>query len=390
MMAIDAADMRSGQTGVAELKQLSPAEVMEKYSAGLVSRRDLMKLFGALGMTAMGAQLFGEGAGAAGELNAFVWEGYTDESFASEFTEAHDVTINTTFMAISDDAFAELQAGGGANFDVVSASNDVNQRLFDAGLVQPIDPARLTNFPDLYEQFQHPEYITFNDQLYGVNFAWGPTLLAYDTEVITEAPTSWNALFDEQYSGKIGVWNYPIQIAKYALLLDPIPEDPYVLDDEQLAQIKDLLIRQRPLVRAYWDFAAEGADLFVNGDIVISDPLSLTVALANQQGKSIGAVIPDEGTTGWSDSWMITTGARDVDRCYEWIDFMIGPGGQMGVIEHNHYAVTNRKVVEALDPARRTELFLDDVAGNFEKLHMWTHVPNLDKWIQVWQEGTAG
>lgn len=389
-MASDARDVRSGDTRIDELKGLAPVEVMEKYASGLVSRRDLMKLFGALGLTSLGTQLLGEGVSAAGEINAIVWEGYTDESFASAFTEENDATINTTFMATSDDAFAQLQAGGGANFDLVSASNDLNQRLFDAGLVQAIDPARLTNFPDLYEQFQHPEYITFDDQLYGVNFAWGPTILAYDTEVFAEAPTSWNAMFDEQYSGKIAAWNYPIQIAQYALLLDPKPEDPYALDDDQLAQIKDMLVRQRPLIRKYWDFAAEVADLFVNGEIVIADPPPLSVAIANQQGKSIGSIIPDEGATGWSDSWMMTTGAQDVDLCYKWMDFMIGPGGQMGIIEHNNYAITNRKVVEALDPARRTELFLDDVAGSYDQIYMWKNVPNLDKWTQVWQEATAG
>lgn len=386
----DTREHRAEEERINALTSMSPAEVMARYRSGRIDRRDLMKLFGALGLTSMGARFLGQGAAAATDLNVIIWEGYTDESFSSKFTEANDVNINSTFMATSDDAFAQLQAGGGANFDMVSASNDLNQRLFDAGLVQEIDPTRLTNFPDLFEQFQHPDYITFDDKLYGVNFAWGPTILAYDSEVITEAPTSWNAMFDEQYSGKIAAWNYPIQIAQYALLLDPKPEDPYALTDEQLAQVKDLLIKQRPLVRKYWDFAAEVADLFVNGEIVIADPPPLSVALANQQGKSIIATIPDEGATGWSDSWMLTSGAQNIDLCYAWMDFMIGPDGQMGIIEHNNYAITNSKVVDALDPARRTELFLDDVATNYEKIYMWKNVPNLDVWTQIWQEATAG
>ena len=45
--------------------------------------------------------------------------------------------------------------------------------------------------------------------------------MLYNTEAIPEAPTSWAALLDEQYSGRIATWNAPIQIAQYALLLDP-------------------------------------------------------------------------------------------------------------------------------------------------------------------------
>lgn len=186
---------------VDELKRLEPAEVWNRYQRGTISRRDLTKFFGAIGLAAMGSKLLGGQAMAATELNAIVWEGYTAEAFAKIWEDANDAKINSTFMASSDDAFAQLLAGGGSNFDLVTASNDLTQRLVDAKLVQEIDPTRLSNFPDLVEQFQKPPYIYFDDKLYGANFAWGPTILLYNTDKITTAPTSWNALLDEQYSG---------------------------------------------------------------------------------------------------------------------------------------------------------------------------------------------
>ncbi len=216
----------SRDSTVDELKLLEPYEVWSRYRAGRISRRDLTKLFGAIGLTVMGTKLFGGEALAQTELNAIVWEGYTAEAFAETWEGANDARINSTFMASSDDAFAQLQAGGGSNFDLVTASNDLTQRLVDAKLVQEIDPSKLSNFPDLVEQFQKPPYIYFDDKLYGANFAWGPTIMLYNTEAITEAPTSWAALLDEQYSGTIATWNAPIQIAQYALLLDPAPADP--------------------------------------------------------------------------------------------------------------------------------------------------------------------
>jgi spermidine/putrescine-binding protein len=198
---------------IEELKQLHPADVWARFRAGRISRRDLTKFFGAIGLAAMGGKLLGGEAMAQTQLNAIVWEGYTAETFAKKWEDANDAKINSTFMASSDDAFAQLLAGGGSNFDLVSASNDLTQRLVDAKLVQEIDTSKLSNYPDLVEQFQKPPYIYFEDKLYGANFTWGPTLLVYNTEKITEAPTSWAALLDEQYSGRISTWNAPIQIA---------------------------------------------------------------------------------------------------------------------------------------------------------------------------------
>jgi spermidine/putrescine-binding protein len=191
--------------------------------------------------------------------------------------------------------------------------------------VQPIDPTRLTNFNNLYEQFQNPPYITKDGKLYGANFAWGPTLLLYNTEQVTEEPSSWSALLDEQYAGKISTWNAPIQIAQYALLLDPKPEDPYLLDDEQLAQVKDLLVQQRPLIRTYWNLGDELKQLYASGEVVISDAWPYVGLGLKEQDVPVAEVIPSEGVTGWSDSWMLTAGAQNVDLAYKWMDYMIGP-----------------------------------------------------------------
>ncbi len=374
---------------VDSLAQLEPAEVWGQFKAGKISRRDLTKLFGAIGLAAMGAKLLGGDALAQAQLNAIVWEGYTAEAFAKTWEDANDAKINSTFMASSDEAFAQLQAGGGSNFDLVTASNDLTQRLVDSQLVQEIDPSRLSNFPDLVEQFQRPPYIYFDEKLYGANFAWGPTIMLYNTEAIPEAPTSWAALLDEQYSGRIATWNAPIQIAQYALLLDPRPDDPYVLDDGQLAAIKDMLLAQRPLVRAYWNFGGELAELYVNGEIDISDAWPYATIQAKAGGATVEEVWPSEGVTGWSDSWMITSGAQNVDLCYSWIDFMLGPDGQMGVLEGNKYAITNQKVIDSLPDELRAELYMDNIAEWYNKILMWKNVPNMDAWLQVWQEATA-
>lgn len=374
-----------------ELLEMDPAAVMARYRSGAISRRDLSKLFAALGLTTALGPMVGRSPALAqsNDLTMIIWEGYTSDSFAKPWEEANDAKIQATFAGTGDEMFAAMQGSGGTTYDMVSASSDLPQRLYDAGLLMEIDSSKLSNYPDLYEQFQKPPYITFEDKLYGVNFAWGPTILLYNTDKIAEAPTSWNALVDEQYSGKITTWNYPLQIAQYALLLDPRPEDPFLLDDDQLAQVKDILIKQRPLVRKYWDLGGEVAELFINGEVVIADGWPwITLQIKDSEG-AVAEATPEEGVTGWSDSWCISSKAANPDLALNWANYMIGPEGQKGVIENLNYSITNKKVVESLPMEQREALRMVDVPAEYAKIHMWKFVPNYDKWVQIWQEATA-
>jgi len=364
---------------------------MAMYRAGIITRRDIFRLLGALGLTAFGASMLDRGALAADELKLIIWEGYADDAYKVPFEEANDAIISATAAATGDEMFSLMNESEGRNYDAVSASSDLPQRLYDRGLLAEIDATKLTNYDKLWDQFKSPSYITFDSKLYGVNFAWGPTIMIYNPEAITTAPTSWSTLLDEQYSGKVATWNYPIQIAQYALMLDPAPADPYELSDEQLAQIKDILLKQRPLVRKYWDFGQEVSDLLVNNEIVAADGWSWITLQTRAAGLDVQEAVPTEGVTGWSDSWCISKNAQNYDLALKWADWMIGNEGQIGITEVMNYSITNKEAAATLTPERQQELRLVDVEAEYAKIHMWRFIPAYDeKWVPLWNEATQG
>ena len=370
---------------------MEPSEVARRFRAGQISRRDVAKLFGALGLvSALGPTLAQNPALAQDNvLTMIIWEGYASDEWKVPFEQKYSAKVEPTPAGTGDEMFAAMKGSGGTTYDMVSASSDLPERLYRADLLAEIDASKLTNYNDLYPQFQRPPYITFEDKLYGVNFAWGPTVILYDPAVITTEPTSWNAMLDEQYKGKISTWNYPLQIAQYALLLDPKPENPFVLTDEQLAQVKDILVKQRPLVRKYWDLGGEVAELYMNKEIVISDGWPYITQQIIGSGGAIKEAWPTEGVTGWSDSWCISKSAANPDLALKWADWMIGPEGQEGVMKVMNYAVTNKKVIEAVPAERRAELRMTDIPTDYASIHMSQYLPTYDKWVQVWQEATA-
>ena len=85
----------------------------------------------------------------------------------------------------------------------------------------------------------------------------------------------------------------------------------------------------------------------------------------------------------------ISAKAANPELALKWADYMIGPEGQMGVIENLNYGITNKKVVESLSEEQRQQLRMVDVAAEYDSIHMWKFIPNYDKWVQVWQEATA-
>ncbi|MGI8476088.1 MAG: extracellular solute-binding protein [Thermomicrobiales bacterium] len=373
------------------LMEMEPSAVMAAFRAGRINRRDVFKLLGALGLTAAGASLLRADALAADDLKLIIWEGYADDKYRKPFESSNKVTVAPTNASTGDEMFGLMNDSGGKNFDLVSASSDLPRRLYDKGLLAEIDTSKLTNYDKLFDQFKKPSYITFDGKLYGVNFAWGPTIMIYDTEAITTAPMSWTAMLDEKYKGKIATWNYPLQIAQFALMLTPAPADPFELNDEQLAQVKAMIKRQRPLIRKYWDYGQETWELFQNKEIVIADGWPYVTINALAKGAKVAEVSPVEGVTGWSDSWCISKHAANYDLALKWADWMIGEEAQIGVTEVMNYSITNKDAIAKLSAERKKALRMTDVPTDYAKIHMWRFIPaSEDKWVPPWHAAPRG
>ena len=152
--------------------------------------------------------------------------------------------------------------------------------------------------------------------MYGVPHGYGANLLMYNTDVVSPAPTSWGAVFDgaADYSGKVTAYDSPIYIADAALYLmktqpDLGIKDPYALDADQLAAAVDLLKAQREHVGEYWSDYLKEIQAFKTGDSVIGTTLAGHREPGRRPSAPVKAILPEEGATGWSDTWMI--GAED-------------------------------------------------------------------------------
>jgi putative spermidine/putrescine transport system substrate-binding protein/spermidine/putrescine transport system substrate-binding protein len=335
-----------------------------------------------LGFTAVGLPM--PVAHAAGcTLTAIVWEGYTDPSFTKTFEAETGCTVKATYAGSSDEMFAKFRAGGGRTYDLISASGDITERLYKAGLVRPIDTSKLQNYSAVFESFQGGKWNTFDGKPYGVTFAWGPNVLVYNTKAVKTAPASWDILYDPAYAGKIALPDNPMTIADVALWLGK--SDPYNLTEADLAEVKDKLLELRPSIRKFWTTAGELANLFQSGEVVLAHAWPLTYTQLHDAGFPIGSVSPKGKLTGWTDSWMISKKSPNPDAAYAWIDFILSGEGQKGIMDVTGYSGATTLGVAAVGPERAHQLFMDDLSLH-SQINMWQSVKNYDRWVQLWNE----
>ncbi|HYL06967.1 MAG TPA: ABC transporter substrate-binding protein [Candidatus Udaeobacter sp.] len=265
-----------------------------------------------------------------GQLNLIAWEGYVDDSWVKQFTQQTGCVVNAKYAGSSDEMVSLMKDGGGAQWDMVSASGDADLRLIYSGDVKPMNTALIPDYPNFQAFFKSPPYNTINNVHYGISLQWGPNTLLYSTKKFPNKPTSWQVIYDPANRGLVTVPDNPIQIADAALyLMKSQPslgiKDPYELTKKQFDATVQLLTTQRPLIKKYWALASDEISLFQNGDVVVGAAWPYQTIQLKAAGAPVDETIPQEGATGWGDTWMLATKAPHPNCAYLWTQYVSTP-----------------------------------------------------------------
>jgi putative spermidine/putrescine transport system substrate-binding protein len=321
-----------------------------------------------------------------GQVDIVAWPGYiergqTDKNFdwVTDFEAKTQCKVNIKTAGTSDEMVALMNEGG---FDLVTASGDASLRLISGKRVQPINTALIPSWSTVDERLQNAPWHTVGGVHYGVPYQWGANVLAYNTNVFKEAPTSWSVVFEEQNlpdgksnKGRVQAFDGPIYIADAALfLMAKKPElgikDPYELTEEQYKAALDLLRAQRNIVGRYWHDAFIQIDDFKNEGVVASSSWPFQVNLLQADKQPIASTIPVEGATGWADTTMMHADAAHPNCAYMWLEHSINPKLQgdlaawFGSVPSVPAACKGNALLT--DAGCETNGF-----GNFEKIQFW-------------------
>ena len=290
-------------------------------------------------------------------LNVLAWPGYaedgsTDKSvdWVTPFEEETGCEVNVKYFGTSDEAVTLMKSG---EYDVVSASGDASLRLIAGGDVEPVNTDLISNYADVWSFLKDRDWNAVDGQMYGAPHGYGANLLMYNTEEVSPAPTDWSVVFDgaSDYAGAVTAYDSPIYIADAALyLMNTQPdlgiEHPYALDEDQLAAAVDLLKAQRENVGEYWSDYLKEIQAFTTGDSVVGTTWQVIANLAQADKVPVEAILPESGSTGWSDTWMIGSQTENRNCAYAWLDHIISPEANAAVAEWFGEAPANEKACD--------------------------------------------
>jgi putative spermidine/putrescine transport system substrate-binding protein len=314
-----------------------------------------------------------------GEVNLVIWAGYADKSWADAFTQQTGCAVKTKDGASSDD-MVDLMATGA--YDGVSASGDATLRLIAKGDVAPVNFDLIPNHADVYAGLKDQSYNTVDGVGYGVPHGRGPNYLVFRNDIVPADTDSWAPIWPgTDYKGKLSIYDNQIFIADAAVYLKATQpdlgiENPYELDETQFQAAVDLLKQQRPNIGEYWDGAtyAKIVTTFKSGESVVGTtwPYQVNLMAAEKPPVPVNALKPKEGTTGWSDTWMVSSKAANPNCMYLWMDYIISPEANAKVAEYFGEAPSNPNACDLTsDPNHCTTFHADDEAW-WEDVYYWT------------------
>jgi len=348
-----------------------------------------------------------------GEVNLIAWAGYVEDGstdpkvdWVSDFEKETGCQVNVKIGNTSDEMVTLMRTG---NYDGVSASGDATLRLIAGGDVDPVNTDLVPNYKDVFPALKNQPHNTVDGVNYGIPHGRGANLLMFNTDVVKPAPDSWGAVLDpaqsSKYKGKVTAYDNPIYIADAALYLKATQPDlgidnVYELDDKQFNAAVDLLKQQRPNIGEYWsDYTKEQA-AFTAGDTVIGTTWQVIANLieADKKAPPIKAILPKEGATGWSDTWMISSKAKHPNCMYRWMDHIISPKANAAVAEWFGEAPANKKSCALTANKDHCKIFHADDEQFFDQVAYW-NTPTKEcgddrgavcmdysEWVKAWTE----
>jgi putative spermidine/putrescine transport system substrate-binding protein len=344
-----------------------------------------------------------------GQVNLIAWAGYVEDGstdpkvdWVSDFEKQTGCKVNVKVGNTSDEMVTLMRTG---QYDGVSASGDATLRLIAGGDVAPVNTDLVPNYADVFDALKNQPFNSVDGQMYGIPHGRGANLLMWRTDKVKPAPDSWGAVFDtaSPNKGKVTAYDNPIYIADAALYLKATkPElnitNPYELDDKQFQAAVDLLKGQRGIVGEYWsDYTKEQA-AFTSGDSVLGTTWQVIANLLEADKVPIKTVLPKEGATGWSDTWMISSKAKHPNCMYMWMDHIISPKANAAVAEWFGEAPSNKKACAETAVKNHCDIFHASDEDYFSKVSYWTTprkecgddrgavCKDYSEWVQAWTE----
>jgi spermidine/putrescine-binding protein len=150
---------------------------------------------------------------------------------------------------------------------------------------------------------------------------WGTLGILYNTTMVHEPVDSWDVFWDERYRNNI--FMYDSMRDTLAVAFKRLGFSLNSRNIVELNMARDILIEQKPLVRAYLDDAVKHSMIGREGALAVV--YSGDAFFCIEENPELAYVVPREGSNVFYDAMVIPRGAKNKEEAELFINFLSRP-----------------------------------------------------------------
>lgn len=278
-------------------------------------------------------------------VNVYNWGEYISDGqedtmdVVSEFELLTGAKVNYTNFESNENMYSKL-VGGGVSYDVIVPSDYMIARLLDEDMLLPLDYGNIPNFEkyiagDCKNLYFDPE------QKYTVCYNVGTTILIYNKKLVETPPDSWSVLWDEQYNGKVLMFNNSRDA--FAIAQFVLGQSLNTSSEADWNAAAELLSEQKDNVEPVY-VMDEIFNLMESGEYAFATYYAGDYLLMKDNNPDLGYCFPKEGVNLFYDAMCIPKCAQNKKGAEAFINFMQEPQVALQNQEYIYYASPNTAV----------------------------------------------
>ena len=281
----------------------------------------------------------GSGGKQSGEVNVYNWGEYIDETVLEDFEKETGIKVNYTTYPNNESMYSVLKTGA-SNYDVIIPSDYMISRLISEDMLEKLDYSNIPNYSLIDDKYKKLEYDPTGE--YSVAYMTGVTGIIYNSAMISDEISSWDALFNPQYAGQILMIDNPRDALAVALL--DLGYSVNTTDPHELNQAYELLMNQKPLVQAYVN--DQIYDKLESGEAAIGTYYAGDYLAMKENNPDLQFVVPVEGANRFEDGMCIPKGASNKKNAELFINFMCQTDICLRNVAVTYYTPVNKEAAE--------------------------------------------
>ena len=281
-------------------------------------------------------------------LNVYNWGLYisdgSDDSVnvLSAFEELTGIKVNYTTFDSNESLYAKMKSGG-ASYDVIFPSEYMVGKMAAEGMLAELNYDNIPNIANVGEEYLGWDFDP--DNRWSVPYMWGTTVLIYNTTMVEEEPTSWDALWDVRYANNVLMFNnsrdaYAIAAKRQGLSLNPASV-------EEVDTVMEDLKAQKSVVQAY--VMDEIFDKMEGGEAALAPYYAGDALVMIEENPDLAVVHPEEGVNFFVDNMCVPANAKHKEAAELFINYLCEQSVGLANCDYIGYSTPLTEVWEELD-----------------------------------------